>query len=147
MDVIILVVLLIQVSLGVYIALTLRWGSSWFAAALTPYLRSLFLFQPDISLISVMPVAVKLHIFGMYLFVVLLSYSRLVHMLVIPFQYIGRPPQLVIWNRCGTEGLALGVGAPCPHAGAHCSVPRSQCPMPSENEKKSPLDELFSSRR
>jgi len=99
MDVIILGVLLVQVCLGVYIATSLRWGSSWFAVALTPYLWSLVRFEPDLSIISLMPWAVKAHIFGMFLFVLLLSYSRLVHLLVIPWQYIWRPPQVVIWNR------------------------------------------------
>jgi nitrate reductase gamma subunit len=99
MDVIILGVLLVQVCLGVYIATSLRWGSSWFAVTLTPYLWSLIRFEPDLSIVSLMPLAVKLHIFGMFLFVLLLSYSRLVHLLVIPWQYIWRPPQVVIWNR------------------------------------------------
>jgi len=129
MDVIILTVLLVQVSLGVHIALTLRWGSSWFAAALTPYLRSLFVFQPDITMLAPLPLVVKLHIFGMFLFVLLLSYSRLVHMLVIPWQYLWRPPQLVIWNRCSMVGVPIEAGARCPHAGARCTVLRAQCPL------------------
>jgi nitrate reductase gamma subunit len=99
MDVIILVMLLIQISLGVTIALTLRWGSSWFAVALTPYLRSLIMLQPDLTLLSPLPLAVKLHVLGMFVFLVLLSYSRLVHLLVVPWQYLWRPPQVVIWNR------------------------------------------------
>jgi nitrate reductase gamma subunit len=92
-------VLLVQVGLGVYIAVNLRWGSSWFAVALTPYLRSLVTLQPDVTLLSPLPLAVKLHVFGMFLFLVLLSYSRLVHLLVVPWQYIGRPPLVVMWNR------------------------------------------------
>jgi nitrate reductase gamma subunit len=148
MDVIILMVLLIQVGLGVYIALSLRWGSSWFAVALTPYLRSLFMFQPDLSLITPLPLAVKLHIFGMYLFLVLLSYSRLVHLLVIPWQYLWRPPILVIWNRCSTGGRTVDVTSRCPVPGATCHVPASQCPMPGgKAAPRSPVDELFAPRR
>jgi nitrate reductase gamma subunit len=98
MDVVILIILLVQVSLGVYIAVNLRWGSSWFAVVLTPYLRSLIMLQPDLTTLSTLPLAIKLHIFGMFLFMLLLSYSRLVHLLVVPWHYIWRPPQVVIWN-------------------------------------------------
>ncbi|MCC6444349.1 MAG: respiratory nitrate reductase subunit gamma [Armatimonadetes bacterium] len=99
MDVVILLVLLIQVSLGVYIALTLRWGSNWFAIILAPYLQSLFLLKPNINLLVPLPLAVKLHIVGAFVFLAVLPFSRLVHILVVPWQYIWRPPQVVIWNR------------------------------------------------
>jgi nitrate reductase gamma subunit len=99
MDIAILLVLLIQVCSGIYIAIALRWGSNWFAVALTPYLRSLVMLQPDLQLLSPLPVAVKLHVFGMFVFLLLLSYSRLVHLLVIPWQYLWRTPQIVVWNR------------------------------------------------
>ncbi|MBI3909896.1 MAG: respiratory nitrate reductase subunit gamma [Armatimonadetes bacterium] len=99
MDVILLAVLLIQVSLGVYIAMNLRWGSSWYAAVLVPYLRSLFVLQPDLSLLTLMPWMVKLHVLGAFIFLALLPFSRLVHLLVVPWQYLWRPPQVVIWNR------------------------------------------------
>jgi len=99
MDIIILLVLLIQVGLGVYIAMTLRWGSSWFAIVLAPYLQSLCMLQPNLTLIVPLPLAVKLHILGAFVFLALLPFSRLVHMMVVPVQYIGRPPQVVIWNR------------------------------------------------
>jgi nitrate reductase gamma subunit len=109
MDVVILAILAIQVSLGVYIAMNLRWGSSWFAVALTPYLRSLIMLQPDLTTLSLLPLAIKLHIFGMFLFVLLLSYSRLVHLLVVPWQYIWRPPQVVIWNHEPVRAESLAV--------------------------------------
>jgi nitrate reductase gamma subunit len=99
MDVIILVALLIQVGLGVYIALNLRWGSSWYAVALVPYLRSLCVFRPDLSTLSPLPWVVKLHVLGAFVFFALLSFSRLVHLLVPPLHYLWRRPQLVIWNR------------------------------------------------
>jgi nitrate reductase gamma subunit len=107
MDVVILLVLLVQVGLGVYIATSLRWGSSWFAVVLTPYLWSLVKFQPDATMLSLLPWPIKLHIVGMFVFVLLLSYSRLVHLLVIPWQYIWRRPQVVIWNRAPRESEAV----------------------------------------
>jgi nitrate reductase gamma subunit len=99
MDIVILLVLLAQVGLGVYIALTLRWGSNWYASQLVPYLYSLFALQPNIALITPLPLAIKLHVVGAFVFLALLPFSRLVHFLVLPVQYLWLRPQQVIWNR------------------------------------------------
>jgi len=99
MDVVLLVVLLTQVVAGVWIALFLRWGSSWYAAFAVPYLRSLFTFSPDISLVSNMPFMVHVHIVGAFVLVALIPFTRLVHFLSFPWAYLQRPYQVVIWNR------------------------------------------------
>ena len=98
MDVLVLLVLLMQVVLGVYIALFYRWGSSWYASSAVPYLRSLFLLQPDLKMIAPLPAAVKTHIVNAFVFLAILPFSRLVHMLVVPIHYLWRPYQIVIWN-------------------------------------------------
>jgi nitrate reductase gamma subunit len=98
MDIVVLVVLLVQVVLGVYVALFYRWGSSWYATSAVPYLRSLFLLQPDLKMIAPLPAAVKLHSVNAFVFLAILPFSRLVHMLVIPVHYLWRPYQIVIWN-------------------------------------------------
>ena len=98
MDVVVLLVLLVQVALGVYTALFYRWGSSWYATSAVPYLRSLFLLQPDLKMIAPLPLAVKLHIINAYIFLAIIPFSRLVHMLVVPIPYLWRPYQVVIWN-------------------------------------------------
>ncbi|KAA3610142.1 MAG: respiratory nitrate reductase subunit gamma [Calditrichaeota bacterium] len=97
MDITIELLLLAQVILGLLVALTARWGSSWFAAVLTPYLYSIFLLQPDISAVAALPLLVKLHIIGAYLIVLFIPFSRLVHVLVVPLHYIWRPYQRVMW--------------------------------------------------
>ena len=98
MDIVVLLVLLIQVVLGVYVALFYRWGSSWYAASAVPYLRSLFVLQPDLKMIAPLPIAVKTHIVNAFIFLAILPFSRLVHMLVPPIHYLWRPYQIVIWN-------------------------------------------------
>lgn|SRR5574341_382744 len=98
MDIVVLLVLLIQVVLGVYVALFYRWGSSWYATSAVPYLRSLFLLQPDLKMIAPLPTAVKTHMFNAFVFLAILPFSRLVHMLVVPVHYLWRPYQIVIWN-------------------------------------------------
>lgn len=97
-DTIVLLLLFVQVVLGVYTALFYRWGSSWFAASAVPYLRSLFLFQPDMSTIQPMPYVIQWHIIAAFFLVAIFPFSRLVHMVSIPVEYLWRPYQVVIWN-------------------------------------------------
>ena len=98
MDVAVLLLLLTQVALGVYTAVFYRWGSPWYAASVVPYLRSLFTLQPDVQMIALLPLVVKLHIVNAYLLVAVFGFSRLVHMLVVPIAYLWRPYQVVVWN-------------------------------------------------
>ena len=98
MDVVIVSLLVAQTVLGLWTAWAFRWGSSWFASTLTPYLRSIFVLQPDIAAVSALPWVVKLHIVGAFLIVLLIPFSRLVHVLVVPLHYLWRPYQRVIWN-------------------------------------------------
>ncbi len=89
--------LLLQVVNGVYVALAHPWGSSWFAASISPYLWSLVWLNPHISAIVPLPWAVKLHIVNAYLLIGVFPFTRLVHVLVIPNPYLWRKPQLVRW--------------------------------------------------
>ena len=98
MDVAVLALLFIQVLLGVYTALFYRWGSSWYAATAVPYLYSLFSFQPDLNLISPLPLVIKLHIINAFLILLVFPFSRLVHMVSVPISYLWRPYQVVQWN-------------------------------------------------
>jgi nitrate reductase gamma subunit len=99
MDIVLLVVLLAQIVAGLWIAVFYQWGSSWYAGFAVPYLWSVFALNPDISLVSNMPLSIKLHIFGGFLLVALIPFTRLVHFLSFPFDYLWRPHQVVIWNR------------------------------------------------
>ncbi|HJN77239.1 MAG TPA: respiratory nitrate reductase subunit gamma [Myxococcota bacterium] len=98
MDIAVELLLLAQVILGCVVALGFRWGSSWFAADLTPYLQSLFVLQPETSAVFELPWLIKLHIFGAFLIMFMVPFTRLVHFVVAPLHYITRPYQQVIWN-------------------------------------------------
>jgi len=98
MDYFIEALLLIQIVLGCWIAFGYRWGASWFASDLSPYLWSLVKFDPQILAVSAMPVVVKLHIVGAFLILLLIPFTRLIHFLAVPLWYIWRPYQLVMWN-------------------------------------------------
>ena len=98
MDLFVLFLLLIQTFSGIYIAVKYRWGSSWYASALVPYLRSLFVLKPNLEYIAPMPWVVKLHIANAYCLIAVLPFTRLVHFLVLPVSYVWRSWQVVIWN-------------------------------------------------
>jgi nitrate reductase gamma subunit len=96
-------VLALQLSGGVLIALVYPWGSSWFAAAAVPYLRSLVVLQPDVPLAAAMPVLAQLHIVGTWLLVALFGFSKLVHVIAVPNSYLWRAPQVVRWHPSGRK--------------------------------------------
>lgn len=98
MDHVVEALLVIQVILGLWVAYEYRWGSSWFASTLTPYLWSIFLLEPRIDAVVAMPLIIQLHILGAYIIVALFPFSRLMHALVAPLDYLWRPYQRVIWN-------------------------------------------------
>ncbi|MDA3905253.1 MAG: respiratory nitrate reductase subunit gamma [Bacteroidales bacterium] len=98
MDIYVFAVLLVQVITGIWIAYFFRWGSNWYAASIVPYLRSLFVFSPEIASIAALPIMVKVHIVTAYIFVGMIPFTRYVHFLVYPFKFIYRPVQVVIWN-------------------------------------------------
>ncbi|MBW1833086.1 MAG: respiratory nitrate reductase subunit gamma, partial [Deltaproteobacteria bacterium] len=95
MDIVIEVLLLAQVVLGCWVALGFRWGSSWFAADLTPYLWSLLAFNPQPDAVFALPWVIKLHIVGAFLILFMVPFTRLVHLVVMPLHYIVRPYQVV----------------------------------------------------
>ncbi len=90
--------LLLQIFSGIYVAVFVGWGSSWFAAALSPYLWSLVQLSPDISYVESMPPWVKIHIVCAFLLIAVFPFTRLVHILVIPNMYLWRRAQVVRWN-------------------------------------------------
>lgn len=98
MDMLVYVVLLVQILTGLIVAVANNWGSSWFASAITPYLRSLFAFNPDVAEVSALPWTVKMHMFSAFFIVAIIPFTRFMHFLVAPVDYIWRGYQVVIWN-------------------------------------------------
>jgi nitrate reductase gamma subunit len=98
MDRIVLFVLLLQVLAGVSIAINYRWGSSWYASSMAPYLQSLFKLKPNLAYVAPMPLLVKFHIVNGFFIVVLIPFTRFLHFLVVPLQYPFRKWQIVMWN-------------------------------------------------
>lgn len=98
MDMVVYVVLLTQIVSGLGVAFFVRWGSSWFSSVLTPYLRSIFSFNPDITAVSEMPLWIQIHVVSAFAIIAIIPFTRFMHFLVAPIDYIWRRYQLVIWN-------------------------------------------------
>lgn len=99
MDIFVYAILSIQVITGLYTAIFFRWGSSWFAMVLTPYLQSVFLIQPDTTAVLTLPFMVRLHMVSAFVLIGMIPYTRFMHFLVYPISYLWRKNQLVIWNK------------------------------------------------
>ncbi len=98
-DWILLLALLVQVSLGFWVALFYRWGSNWYLHTAVPWLISLAVFNPQIQYVTNLPWVVKLHMIGGFVIVALFPFTRLVHLVTVPIPYLWRPYQVVIWYR------------------------------------------------
>jgi len=105
-DWVVYALLAVQIATGMYVAATASWGSSWFAAVATPYLRSLATFAPDPTLLAPMPLLFKVHVTGLWVLLGVFPFTRLVHVLVVPNPYLWRRPQVVRWYgiRRGVDG-------------------------------------------
>ncbi len=98
MDIAVELLILAQVVLGCWIALGFRWGASWFPASLSPYLWSLVKLTPETGAVFALPWVIKLHIVGAFSIVFMVPFTRLVHCVVAPLNYLIRPYQQVMWN-------------------------------------------------
>ena len=98
MDTLVYVILLVQIISGISIALFARWGSTWFASSLTPYLRSIFVFDPQTATAGAMPWYAQIHIISAFFMIAIIPFTRFMHFLVAPVHYIWRKYQVVYWN-------------------------------------------------
>lgn len=99
MDWVLLVALVAQVGLGTWVALGYRWGSDWYVHTIVPWLISLFKLSPQIEFVTILPWVVKAHALGGFLLIALFPFTRLVHIVTVPLDYLWRPYQVVVWHR------------------------------------------------
>lgn len=110
MDLIVTGLLLLQVGLGAAVAVHCKWGSAWCSGTTTPYIWSILSLQPNISYVSDLPILVKAHIVCAWCLILIIPFSRLIHMFAVPFEYLFRPPQNVVWTnprKLASENQAL----------------------------------------
>jgi len=97
-DWLVLYLLLIQAGTGVYLAYFERWGSQWYLHTAVPYLWSIVAFEPQLGFVSDLPLAFKLHAACAFLIVAVLPFTKLVHMLYLPIDFLKDPPILYKWR-------------------------------------------------
>jgi nitrate reductase gamma subunit len=93
-----LVLLIFQTATGVYMGLFMRWGSQWYLHTAVPYLYSLLVFNPQVEYVSDVPMVFKLHSAGAFLILALLPFTKLVHLLYLPIDFLRDPPILYRWR-------------------------------------------------
>ncbi|MEJ2287661.1 MAG: respiratory nitrate reductase subunit gamma [Deinococcales bacterium] len=99
MDYVVLALLLIQLATGLWTAASYRFGSSWFAGVMTPYLWSILTLRPRPDLMLDLMWPVKIHVLGFFVLLAALPFSRLVHIVTLPLGYLVRPWQIVVWTQ------------------------------------------------
>ena len=98
MDILIELLLLYQVASGCIVAVKYRWGSSWFASDMAPYLWSLVKLDPHIDAVKTMPPIIQSHVVVAFIIIFIFPFTRLIHFFAAPVGYFFRPYQQVIWN-------------------------------------------------
>ncbi len=99
MDGIMLAFLFAQVVTGLTIAIFDRWGSLWYIKTAAPWFWSIAKLHPDMSTVVDLPGFVKIHFVLGFAIILLFPFTRLVHLVRFPGQYLRRPYQVVVWNR------------------------------------------------
>jgi nitrate reductase gamma subunit len=97
-DWVLLFLLAVQVATGVYLGLFMRWGSQWYLHTAVPYFHSLLVFNPQIGYVADFPLVFKLHAAGAFLILALLPFTKLVHLLFLPIDFLKDPPILYRWR-------------------------------------------------
>lgn len=111
MDLVVVGLLAAQILVGLLSALTFRYGSAWSTGTVVPYFWSLVMLRPDMTYVADFPMLFKLHIVGGWLLILLLPFTRLMHLLFLPLSYIWRAPQIVIWNNARRRRHAVAATA------------------------------------
>jgi nitrate reductase gamma subunit len=99
MDVVVLAILVVQIVTGVWIAVGYRWGSFWGTSVFVPYVRSLLTFSARPELVEPLPYVLKAHVLSFFALLVVIPFSRLVHIFTLPLTYLTRPWQKVVRTR------------------------------------------------
>ncbi len=95
-DLVVLAIIAVAIVTGLWTAIGYRWGSFWGTAVFVPYVRSLLIFQPRPELVEALPWVIKTHVLTAFVFLVAFPFTRLVHIITVPFGYLTRPWQKVI---------------------------------------------------
>lgn len=101
-DKFIIVLLFLLIGFGIYNTLfyNLAVGDFDYRLSISPWVRSLFVFSPDPSLMVNAPITYKIHVLLAFLTLGVWPFTRLVHVWSIPVAYIKRS-HIIYRRRCG----------------------------------------------
>ncbi len=101
-DKFIIILLVLLIGFGIYNTLyyNLAVGDFNYRLSISPWVRSLFVFSPDPSLMVNAPIAYKIHVLLAFLTFGIWPFTRLVHVWSIPVAYIKRS-HIIYRRRCG----------------------------------------------
>lgn len=111
MDLVVVGLLLAQVVIGLIAAVQFRYGAAWSTGTLVPYIWSLVRLQPDTSYVVDLPALFRLHVVGAWLILLLLPFTRLMHIIYVPVHYLFRAPLRVIWSTERSQPHAVAARA------------------------------------
>ena len=89
-DVVAWTLLVIELLSGLLVAVFYRWGSSWSAVTVTPYLRSLLRLDPDAALVVRLPLPARLHLFCAFALIAVVPFSRMARVVIVPADRLAR---------------------------------------------------------
>ena len=95
---IILFLFLQQVLFGTFIAFWFRNEPFWFENTIAVWIRSIYLLQPTLPVITTENWFVYVHASIPFIIIALLPFSKLVHLVSFPFTYLWRPYRRIIYN-------------------------------------------------
>jgi nitrate reductase gamma subunit len=98
-DWLLLTLLLLQAASGLYLGSVYRWGSQWYLHTAVPYLWSLVSFDPQLGYVAELPPVFKLHAALAFLILGVLPFTKLVHALYWPLDFLKDPPTLYRWRQ------------------------------------------------
>jgi nitrate reductase gamma subunit len=84
-DAVLLGLLFVALASGLFMQAIFRWGSSWGAATLTPYIASVLHGHPAVHLVDQMPFLVRLHVVSAFGVLAALPFSRVAAILTVAF--------------------------------------------------------------
>ena len=94
----ILFLFLQQIIFGSFIALWFRDQPFWFENNVAAWIRSIYLLQPTVPVITSENWFVYIHALIPFIIIALLPFSKLVHLVSFPFTYLWRPYRRIIYN-------------------------------------------------
>mgnify|MGYP002634628524 CR=1 FL=1 len=106
-DMLVLFLLFASILTGAFTAVTYRFGSLWFTGAFTPYLWSILLLQPRPDLIAPLPSLIQFHALNFFVLLAIFPFTRLIHIITMPLDYLFRPWQIVIAMRNRREAAQI----------------------------------------